>query len=222
MLVRIRGFARLLPLTLVDWFGVWYIPHRTVAFMAIGVALLSGIALSALLDTAMRIGHAARRRVQARDGVPRPVRDEAWPRDGDRAYAMAFGATPGRSLLGLASLFVVAFLALPSGFATHDWYRIYDQDDYRAWDDIDARDPGLVVTGDWRAKAGYRAMTGNDAIVDPGFFWSKDRRELLIERHPDLVVLVDSHARKNQTMEFMSEGWRRIGAWGDNEAFVRG
>jgi hypothetical protein len=36
----------LLPLVLVDWFDIWYLPHRTVAYMALGVAALAGLAVS--------------------------------------------------------------------------------------------------------------------------------------------------------------------------------
>lgn len=39
----------LLPLTLVDWFGIWYIPHRTVAYAAVGVAILAGIAVAEIV-----------------------------------------------------------------------------------------------------------------------------------------------------------------------------
>jgi hypothetical protein len=35
----------LLPLVLVNWFKIWFIPHRTVAFMATGVAMLAALAL---------------------------------------------------------------------------------------------------------------------------------------------------------------------------------
>jgi hypothetical protein len=36
----------LLPLVLVDWFDVWYLPHRTAAYLALGIAMLGGIAVS--------------------------------------------------------------------------------------------------------------------------------------------------------------------------------
>lgn len=36
----------LLPLILVDWFDIWYVPHRTVAYFAIGVVMLAGLAIS--------------------------------------------------------------------------------------------------------------------------------------------------------------------------------
>ncbi|MEA3198641.1 MAG: hypothetical protein QOE90_69 [Thermoplasmata archaeon] len=41
--------AMLLPLVLVDWFGVWFIPHRTVAYLSIGVAILAAHAVEALV-----------------------------------------------------------------------------------------------------------------------------------------------------------------------------
>lgn len=39
----------LVPLALVDWFDIWYIPHRVVAFLGLGVAVLAGFPLQALL-----------------------------------------------------------------------------------------------------------------------------------------------------------------------------
>lgn len=34
----------LLPFVLVNWFGLWYLPHRTVAYMVTGVAMLGAVA----------------------------------------------------------------------------------------------------------------------------------------------------------------------------------
>ncbi len=36
----------LLPLVAVDWFDVWYLPHRAVAYLAIGVAMLAALPVS--------------------------------------------------------------------------------------------------------------------------------------------------------------------------------
>ncbi|HLE47038.1 MAG TPA: glycosyltransferase family 39 protein, partial [Candidatus Thermoplasmatota archaeon] len=36
----------LLPLVLVDWFDVWYLPHRTVVYLALGIAILGGVTMS--------------------------------------------------------------------------------------------------------------------------------------------------------------------------------
>lgn len=41
--------ASLLPLALVDWFDIWYIPHRVVAFLTIGVAVLAAFPLHHVL-----------------------------------------------------------------------------------------------------------------------------------------------------------------------------
>jgi len=39
----------LLPLVLVDWLGMWYVPHRTIAYMALGIAMLGAIPVGELL-----------------------------------------------------------------------------------------------------------------------------------------------------------------------------
>ncbi|MHB8606497.1 MAG: hypothetical protein ACYDCK_14735 [Thermoplasmatota archaeon] len=46
-LLAVAWVAVTLPFTLVDWFDVWFIPHRTVAYLTIGVALLAGVAVEA-------------------------------------------------------------------------------------------------------------------------------------------------------------------------------
>lgn len=48
-LLALLWTAMLLPLVLVDWLGMWYVPHRTVAYMALGIAMLGAIPVAELL-----------------------------------------------------------------------------------------------------------------------------------------------------------------------------
>lgn len=48
-LLALLWSAFLLPLCLVDWLDVWFIPHRSVAYFSLGVALLGGLAVDAVL-----------------------------------------------------------------------------------------------------------------------------------------------------------------------------
>lgn len=40
----------LTPLVLVNWFDIWFLPHRTVAYLSLGVAMLTGVAADELLE----------------------------------------------------------------------------------------------------------------------------------------------------------------------------
>ncbi|MCA1818521.1 MAG: glycosyltransferase family 39 protein, partial [Halobacteriales archaeon] len=48
-LLALLWTGMLLPLVAVDWLGMWYVPHRTVAYLALGVAMLAAIPVSELL-----------------------------------------------------------------------------------------------------------------------------------------------------------------------------
>jgi hypothetical protein len=175
--------ALLLPLTLVDWFGVWFIPHRTVVYVSLGVAVLGAHAVEWLVSVA-----------------PRRLRAPA----------------------GVAACAVVAILLLPSAAAVHPWYRIVDDHDAQAWADLDARGTGWLVTTSWQEAAAYRATTGRDAVFDPSFFTDGHARDARLAQHPDLVVLVDYHAKQNGLPTGFLGSWHKVGAWGNVTAYSRG
>lgn len=47
-LLALLWSALLLPVVFVDWLGLWYIPHRAVAYLGIGIAMLAAVAVSEL------------------------------------------------------------------------------------------------------------------------------------------------------------------------------
>jgi hypothetical protein len=184
----------LLPLILVDWFGLWYVPHRTVAYFAIGVAVLIGIAVSE-----------ATRRLAGINAAP-----DAKPK--------------GRVGMTLGALALVAFIAAPAAAADTSWYRIYEHDEFEAWDAVAAQDPGIVMAGSWQARMGYRATTGEDAIYSPDFFDSEQSRDYYIQQYPGIVVLVDKYTMEDgRDTAFLEDSsqWTLIGQWGDNRAYMR-
>lgn len=181
-LLALLWAAFLLPLTLVDWLGVWFIPHRCVAYLSLGVALLAGFAVHAVLTAA----------------------PQRW-------HAPAAGA----------ALAVVLVLTLPSAAATQTWYRLYDEDDYDAWEALDERETPMVVAGSWQGAEGYRAITGRDAVYNPTFFERGDVRDAWLRDHPGLVVLVDKHALDNGHPRGFLDGWKKVGEWGDVKAYAK-
>lgn len=192
----------LLPLILVDWFGLWYVPHRTVAYFAIGVCLLAGLA----------IAEAARRL----SGLSSP--------EGKADKAAGSQPTKARAGLTLGALGLVAFLLMPAATASTTWYRIYEDDDFAAWNALDGMDAKFVMAGSWQARMGYRATTGNDALYSPDFFTSEQSRDYYIQQHPDLIVLVDGYTTESGTpTAFLDDTsqWTLVGQWGDNRAYTR-
>jgi hypothetical protein len=96
----------LLPLALVDWFDVWYIPHRTVAYLALPVALLAAIPVGEVASAARRAwprsGAAPAAAILLLLGalvVPAGAAMEPWyriytPEDQDAWRALAARGTP--------------------------------------------------------------------------------------------------------------------------------
>lgn len=171
----------IVPFVFVDWFDVWFIPHRSVAYLSLGLALLAALP------------------VELMGALPE------WE------LADVAGA-------GVVCAFLVASLA-PVAMQVEPWYRLYDEDDYDAWRALDRRDPSLVVTGSWQAAAGYRAMTGEDAVYNPQFFVDPAARADNLARHPDLVVLLDRHSDAAEVKP--PGGFREIGRWGESIAYAR-
>lgn len=188
----------LLPLILVDWFGLWYVPHRTVAYFAIGVCLLAGIAVS----------EAARRLL----GV-------AAASAGDGAKA-----TRGHLGITLGAVGLTAFLLIPAVSADTTWYTIFDDRDFEAWHAVDDQGAHFVMAGSWQARMGYRATTGNNAVYSPDFFTDQTSRDYWIQQHPDMVVLVDKYTTESGTpTAFLDDTsqWTLIGQWGEDRAYAR-
>ena len=146
----------LLPLTLVDWFGVWYIPHRTVAYAAVGIAILAGIAIAEIVHKFTKAN--INLRVPATVGI----------------------------------LILVAILTVPSALSVQPWYRIYDQDDFAAFEHLDGLDASFVMCGSWQARAGYRSLTANEAEYMPQFFTDANQRAVSLGEHPGMYVLIDN------------------------------
>lgn len=181
-LVALAYTAAILPFVFVDWFDVWFIPHRSVAYLSLGLALLAALPVELM------------------------------------------GAIPEWSMGDVAAAAVIVVFALltlgPIASSVQPWYRLYDEQDYDAWHAIADEEPSLVVTGSWQAAAGYRAITGEPSVYNPTFFQSGEARADNLERHPDLVVLIDDHARDAGVKA--PGGWREIGRWGDSVAYRPG
>lgn len=169
----------ILPFVFVDWFDVWFIPHRSVAYLSIGVAVLAALPVELM------------------------------------------GALPEWNMGDVAAAAVIlcylGAVVAPVGLSVEPWYRLYEEEDQHAWKAVAARDPSLVITGSWQGNAGYRAVTGEPSLYNPQFFRDAEARADTLERHPDLVVIIDDHARGEGIKA--PSGWREIGRWGGSVAY---
>lgn len=173
-----------LPLVLVDWFDVWYLPHRSMAYFAIAAALLAGLAVNEIMRL---VSHA----------TPR----------------MRRGTT-----LGVMAILLLALL--PAAASTPAWYRIYRQQDFDAWEDLEASETPYLVTSSWESRTGYRVATARPAVYNPEFFENSALRDYELQQHPDLVVLVDGRGGKDAPpVDFLSD-WTVIGRWGGITAYT--
>lgn len=169
----------ILPFVFVDWFDVWFIPHRSVAYLSLGLALLAALPvelMGALPDWNM----------------------------GDVAAAAVIGA-------------YLLTAMTPAAAAVEPWYRLYDENDQQAWNELADREPDMVVTGSWEAATGYRAATGRAAVFNPDFFSDAKTREAWTQEHDDIIVLLDQNARDAGIRA--PGGWREVGRWGDSVAY---
>lgn len=163
----------LYPLTTLDLFDSPYWPQRTVAYLAVGVALLAANALA----------HAAHGAAWLLSRAPR-TRAVAGP----------------ASMAALALVLVGTSVAVPAD--TYAWYRMYDEDDFEAFEEIAAQlanDPASkVYVYTWQPALLVKALAGPEHVwYSPGFFNDGATRERqLDDAHGAVYVLVDKHTTR--------------------------
>jgi hypothetical protein len=167
-----------LPLTAIDFTGVWYIPHRTVFFLGIGLVLLGGVAVGGILE-----------------GFTRAVTRE-------RAYS------PRKQVMvaGVVILLLLA-ASVPVGQATPNWYRYYSAEEYAIVEtavDVQTADPSAVIlAGAWQPNLFVRAL-GDEHRVKwaPHAFTDHEEREAQLNAIRDeggtAYVLADSHTMEER------------------------
>lgn len=155
-LLALLWCALLLPFVLVDWFDVWFIPHRTVAYLAVGVAILCAYAIEAFVASMPR-------RAKAPAGfvacvvvavllAPSAMAVAPWYRVVDRDDTRAWDALAARH----PSLVVTSSWQAASGYrATTGEASVFSPSFFRDAGERDralAAHPDLVVYVDAHAK----------------------------------------------------------------------
>jgi hypothetical protein len=197
-------FLGSLPFVLLDPLDSPYWPHRTVAFMGIGLAILAGVAARRMLDA----GTWGVRKASAFLARPRPAHAGLARARGTRLMAVAF-LVPGLVIGGAAAGLVLADTPEPY---PGGWYRLYGECEFnnlRALaDTVNAHPRAIVIVGAWEPQLVLSAFTNkvrdlwtvgsffrsgfdHDAYVQKNYLW-KTPTYVVVERHlPEEVANAD-------------------------------
>lgn len=166
--------AVLAPLTAIDVFQSPFWPPRTVAYLSLAAALLSGVAVGALANVSV-----------ARVRLPH-MRRSLVP------------------IAAVASLLLVAGATVAVPSKNYDWYRLYDDDDYAAFQRLVAKlgedEDARVFIQTWQPALFVKAMgSPEDVWYSPKFFADPGKRsEQLSQTRGPTYVLVDEFTRKEE------------------------
>lgn len=128
------------PLTAVNFFQSAYLPHRTVAYLTIGIALL-GAGVAALLARAL---------------------GDRWTFR-SRTRAERLTGAPNVAMSGLVVVAVAGLMMGPSVPEPEEWYRYYTPEEFAGFEfaaDLMREQPNaVVVSGDWRPNMVLKALS---------------------------------------------------------------
>lgn len=164
--------AFLFPLTALDLFGSPYWPQRTVAYLAVGVALLAGNVLGQLYEAATRF-----------------VRTE-------RARHVAGPA----AIVALA--LVAAGAATASPVDTYEWYRLYEEPEFAGFEHVaqrlDADPSAKVFIYTWQPALLVKTLADPEHVwYSPKFYSDGAAREKLLgDVDGKAYVLVDRYTEE--------------------------
>lgn len=213
------------PFVVFDPFASPFWSHRTAVYFGIGLCILVGVAIAALVQG----GLAAARRLPTGPAAP-----------ATGLGAMPAGApaprAPGRvaPVVALSGLFLMlclaggAYAATPAQYEG-GWYRLYPDCEYEGLVEISelatANPDLLVITADWQSRLILAGLTdGADRIwYKPDFYRDPDEQATVItmqeEKGDPILVLVDSkleEENKNAPIDpsFLDESpWVQYGTW---------
>lgn len=154
-LLAILWCAGILPFMLADWFGIWYVPHRSVAYLSIGIAMLAGLGVSEIVRRVGAPGSgpavlptAAALMVIGAGMGPAAASVDPWYRLYDSNDYAAWGALGDR---GTPYLVTGSWQARAGYVALTGREAVYNPEFFKssaAREDNIARHPGLVVLVD--------------------------------------------------------------------------
>lgn len=178
------------PLTAVNVFQSAYLPHRTVAYLAIAVALLGG-GLAALVERAVASARL-------------------------KGFALKRALPP--AALGAAVVVALAGAAFaPASARPEPWYRYYEEAEYEGFRDaaglLSAQANAVVLSGDWRPNMMLKAFTPDLSRVwySEEYFFEDGARHDWNKRAAEngytLYVVLERYERER----FGNAGWTSSG-----------
>lgn len=201
-----------LPFVVFNPFDSPFWSHRTAVYLGLGMAVLCGVAVAALVQAAVAM---VRR-------MPMPGTAPGTRSPGTMA---ALGVT---GLLVLVVLAGGAYAATPGQYPG-GWYRMYSEcemDGLEEVADLADDDPGtLVITGAWQSKLVLAALADDARRLwyKPEFFTDPQERQDTLDYQEQLgdpiLVLVDSKINTTEGMDagdaafLQSDPWTPVGTW---------
>lgn len=180
----------LFPFTAADLLGVWYIPHRTVAFLGLAIAFLGGAAAQTIVET---------------------IRDSVAKRNAIRRPSAARWAALVATVILVAVAAPVAAASTPE--EPYRWYRLYTDDSFRAleWAADETHGGGAVrvMTHSWQSNAFLKALGVPERVVyDQGFYRGESRSLWESRSTPGyLFAVVDEHVKAEAGDPFAGSGY---------------
>lgn len=181
-------FLATYPMVIYNVFGSPFWPHRTVVFLALGLAILVGVSAKAITQWGIYVIQTLQRAIPSRRGQPM------------RGSFVALAA-----LLVALSLGGTVYDATPGPYEG-GWYRMYPECEMDAIESIGERlkaEPeAVVITGDWQPRLALASFTSNPERVwfDPAFFYSEERRLDVMAQEDSkgspVYVIVDRHTEQ--------------------------
>lgn len=201
-----------LPFVVFNPFDSPFWSHRTAVYLGLGMAILCGVAVAALVQATVAM---ARR-------MPMPG---AAPGQRSAGTTAALGVT---GLLVLVALAGGAYAATPGQYPG-GWYRMYSEcemDGLREVAQMADADPGtLVVSGAWQSKLVLAALADDARRLwfKPDFFTNAQERQNTLDYQEQLgdpiLVVVDSklnttpEIRPGDTAFLQADPWVEVGTW---------
>ena len=200
------------PFVVFNPFNSPFWSHRTAVYFAIGLAILAGVAVAALVQALLALSRRMPQMMAA--GAP----------NAKRAGVGALVAVSGTLLLTLLGAGVVA--ATPGQYPG-GWYRLYPECEFGGLREVAGLaegDPGLlVVTATWESKLVVSAFAdeNNRLWYKPDFYTDPHERDnvvrMLEQQGRPIVVLVDSrlvaeHPEIDPSFLDASP-WTPVGTW---------
>lgn len=193
----------LFPLTVLNPFDSPFWPQRTVAYLAIAVALLAGVAAHALAGTVERVSMRRARLIAPR-------------------YA------PAVAVIGTLAIVGTAFAVQPAD--TYRWYRLYSDESFGAFEEtadmMNADADVRVIVRSWQPGLVLKALADPAQVrYSPAFYADADERQDVLDEHagPTFVV-VDKHALRAEEdgkadLSFLDGGGYRLVKEADDGRF---